>query len=378
MDILTVENKHFAPAMARAKSVIGTASTVPILGCVLLHTSGPELVVEATNMVLTVRERIAIPPCPDFSAALDADILSALAQRLPKEATLTLERSDKNVVLKSGRARVSVPSLPPEDFSAFDTGKMLTEFVMPGPLLASALERTLPFVSTDLLRRAFISGVAFAPVVRDGKETLRIAATNGYQLMCVYHPAPQGTYGMFPISLPAKAAAEIRKSLTDLNIEVVISSSETKAIFTIGGITYISKLIDGEFPDVERNIPTQYGNLLRIGKAELARTLGLVTTVCQGGKEAVVKLDLSRGSVVVTGFDDPRQKEKTATDELPPALAEYDGEDLSIGLQAKYLTMPAQLVSDVIEFRFGGAEQPILAQDASDLSGFYVALPYRI
>lgn len=289
---LTVPNKLLAPALARARSVVGTQQTVPILTCVLLIGNSGTLTVESNNTELSIREVIPLATDGSISAAIDADIASSFLQRLPEDAQVTIERAGEATTIKAGRSRVSLPSLPPDTFPAFRSVDLPVNFAMPCRGLLSILSRARPFVGEDQTR-PWLCGIHLSAPVRDGERVFMASSTNGNQFGRAYTTLPNGAAHMAPVLLPAKTAAELCR-LLETDDEVRISASENTVVFRVGLVTMTSKLLEsGSYPDLDRALPRGNTNSLRIGKNDMIRSLNLVTSVCRTDRQQTVKLDLA-------------------------------------------------------------------------------------
>lgn len=366
---LGVSNKDLAPLMARAGGAALRGSTIPILECALLSLADNVLTVEATNMELVIRQTLAVRCDATWKAAVNTELLSGVCRRLGADADLTFEHTERAIVLKSGRTRVSFQTLPIEDFPSFQDHGYSVEFTMPTADLLRLLVRTLPFVSDDASRH-YLSGVHL--VVQ--QDTLRAAATNGNQLGVASLALPDGAAAMPEMIVPRQAVGEFVK-LLEGGGTAAIACAPTKIKLTVGTTTIITKLVDGSFPEIDRVIPQAPPNVLRVDKKVFIRALDLVTVMAERKGSQFVRLEINSESLTVTA-NDPTTGD--AVEVIAQGDMEYEGSPVAVAFQPKYLSEVAKLCRETVEFRFpnetGG---PFRARDPSDDSAVFVAMGAR-
>ena len=352
----------------RATGAAQRGSTIPILGCALLSVANGVMTIETTNMELAIRQQVEVSTTASWRAAVNIELLASISRRLPGDAEITLEPGDHSIILRSGRTRVSFRTLPIEDFPAFQDGGYTSEFTIAAPDLLKVLSRTAPFISDDA-SRYYLSGVHFSIQTRDGIRMLRAAATNGMQLAAAYLPAPGD--GIPEIIVPRQAVGEIVKLLEGTNGSVALSVSHNKIKLVEGTTTLISKLIDGTFPEIDRVIPRDNTNVLRVDAAVFLRSLNLVSVMAERTGLRVVKLDIEASSLTLS-TKDPEAGD--AVEVIGAGDMEYDGEPMEIAFQPKYLIDVARLCGETVEFRFADAQAPFRVDNDDTV---YVAMGAR-
>lgn len=367
-NVITIQNKDLLPVLGRAASVLGKNNSVVILNCVLLSVANDEMTVTANNIELALKETIPVRSNLTGSVCVNIALLYSIVQRLPSEAEIGLEFGASGVVLKSGRTRVTLETLPTEDYPAFFEGAFRVRFELARAELATALERTRGFASSEG-SRYYLCGVHIHLMGDD----LSFEATTGNQLSAAKIPAPQGVEDFPSIILPTYAINEITKLIGGAG-PIEVGVSETKVMARVGNTTLLTKLIDGSFPDIVRVTPRGGDKTLRVDCADFSRALNLAAAVTSGQKISGVRLNMSAETFTLTSGEDANQ----IVTELDKGSFDYEGDPLDIAFQIKFLVDPTKLCGQTIEFRFTDASGPFLAMDADDRSALYVAMPYRI
>jgi DNA polymerase III subunit beta len=360
---LTLHAGALAAAMTRCSAAIGRGGTLPILTSVLLRTSGGKMTVEASNLELAIRQEIAVEGGDSHAGCVNAATLSSVASKLSADAEVTLEFTSGSLVLRSGRSRVTLTLLPPDDYPAFGGGHFACRFEVPCAEMQTALERTRPFMA-DNEKRQFLCGVH----VMATDVGLRFAATNANDLAIT--TVPVTAPGMPEIIIPAPTVTELTKLAAGIGV-MTVSVSETKIMCEMPGVTMISKLIDGVYPQTERIVPRDNNCLLNVRTNEMARAL-ILTSIVSDGPTPWVRIAASATGV--------RLSSGSGVDEVICDLEDgsfrYDGDDFTAAFWNRSLMEPTKLCGKSIEFQFRN-DTPFIATDPDDPTASYIAMSIR-
>jgi DNA polymerase III subunit beta len=212
--------------------------------------------------------------------------------------------------------------------------------------------------------------------VADGAEDksggLRAVATDGHRLARVEMALPEGAAGMPGVIVPRKTVGELRKLIEESEEPVEIGLSDTRIRFTFDSVVLSSKLIDGNFPDYQRVIPTANDKSMIVDRRMFAEAVDRVSTIASE-KSRAVKLSLKKGNMVLSASS---PENGSASEELE---IRYDGPVIEIGFNARYvLDITAQLQGDEAEFKLADAASPTLLGDPADRTALYVLMPMRV
>ncbi|TIX50275.1 DNA polymerase III subunit beta [Alteraurantiacibacter aquimixticola] len=372
----TIERAKLLRCLSHVQSVVERRNTIPILSNVLIEASADGLVkIMATDLDLQVVESLEAASVEDAgSITVSAHLLFDIARKLPDGTQVSLETADNRMVVKAGRARFQLPTLPRDDFPVIVEGDLPTSFEIPAELLAELIDRTRFAISTEETRY-YLNGIFFH-VADDDKPVLKAAATDGHRLARFTIDRPAGAEGMPDVIVPRKAVAELRKLLEEsMDGNVQIDLSPSKIRFTLGGeggVVLTSKLIDGTFPDYSRVIPTGNDKLLKVDPKSFFAGVDRVATIATEKTRAVkMGLDTDKVTLSVTSPDNGN-----AAEEVP---ADYRAEAMEIGFNANYLKdILAQIDSDTVELHLADAGAPTLIRKDESSPALYVLMPMRV
>ena len=370
---INVERGAFLKALSHVQSVVERRNTIPILANVLLRARDGGLELTATDMEIAVVERFPATVARSGAATVPAATLYEIVRKLPEGAQVSLDGASDGgqLLLKSGRSRFTLQSLPESDFPDISAGEMTHKFTLAAGDLKKLIEKT-QFAISNEETRYYLNGIFMHTTEVDGHAMLRGVATDGHRLARVEIPAPAGSAGMPGVIVPRKAVSEVQKLIEDTEADVTIELSSSKIRFNFGSVVLTSKLIDGTFPDYARVIPANNDKRLTVERSDFARAVDRVSTISSERGRAV-KMSLADGKLTlsVTNPDAGAAVEELEVD--------YDAGALDIGFNARYLLdIAQQLDSDTALFRLADAGSPTIIQDRDGAAALYVLMPMRV
>ena len=372
----TIERATLLRSLSHVQSVVERRNTIPILSNVLIDADeGGGVKVMATDLDLQVVETMTAASVESGGAiTVSAHLLFDIARKLPDGSQVSLETADNRMVVKAGRSRFQLPTLPRDDFPVIVEGELPTSFELPARELAELIDRTRFAISTEETRY-YLNGI-FLHVSDEQRPVLKAAATDGHRLARYTIDRPEGAAGMPDVIVPRKAVAELRKLLEealDSNVQIDLSASKIRfALGGEGGVVLTSKLIDGTFPDYSRVIPTGNDKLLRLDPKSFYEGVARVATIATEKTRAVkMGLEADKVTLSVTSPDNG-----TAAEEI---AAEYKSDGFEIGFNANYLKdILSQIDSDMVELHLADAGAPTLIRKDENSPALYVLMPMRV
>lgn len=372
----TIERATLLRCLSHVQSVVERRNTIPILSNVLIEAGAEGLLrITATDLDLQVVESLSAVSVEGPGAiTVSAHLLFDIARKLPDGSQVNLEVSDGRMVVRAGRSRFSLPTLPRDDFPLIVEGDLPSSFEISARTLAELIDRTRFAISTEETRY-YLNGI-FLHVTDEAEPVLKAAATDGHRLARYTVPRPDGAEGMPDVIVPRKAVGELRKLLDEAmegNVQVDLSASKIR--FTLGGeggVVLTSKLIDGTFPDYNRVIPTGNDKLLKLDTKGFFDGVDRVATIATEKTRAVkMTLEEDRVTLSVTSPDNG-----TAAEELP---ADYHADGFEIGFNANYLKdILGQVDGDVVELHLADSGSPTLIRKDDASAALYVLMPMRV
>ena len=368
----TIERATLLRCLSHVQSVVERRNTIPILSNVLIEAEGDNsLKVMATDLDLQVVEHMDASVDSAGAITVSAHTLFEIARKLHEGSQVLLDAADGKMLIRSGRSRFSLPTLPRDDFPIIAEGELPTSFELSAAELVQIIDKTKFAISTEETRY-YLNGI-FLHVADDDRPVLKAAATDGHRLARVTLDRPDGADGMPDVIVPRKCVNELRKLLDergDAKVQVDLSASKIR--FTLGSAILTSKLIDGTFPDYSRVIPTGNDKLLKIDPKAFAAGVDRVATIATEKTRAVkMAVETNKITLSVTSPENG-----TAAEEVE---GEYRSEGFEIGFNARYLMdILGEIDGDVVELHLADSASPTLIRENDKATALYVLMPMRV
>jgi DNA polymerase III subunit beta len=336
---LTIDRKTLAHAMTHLARVVEKRNTIPILSNVRLTAANDTLRLIATDLDIEAGVEVSCEVSGEIDITVSASLLNDITRKVPEGAAISLSKDLKGtaIVLKAGRSRFTLQTLPSVDFPDMTASEMSHHFTVPASDLAMMLECTSFAISTEETRY-YLNGVFMhcAEPPQSDTATLRGVATDGHRLARFDVAAPEGASGMPGIIIPRKMAGEmlrLAKESTDKtgggDLEISLSARKIR-IANAHGVVLTSKLIDGTFPDYTRVIPRTNDKRVTLDWKAFALAADRVATISsERGKAVKMSLGSDLIQLSVTNPDAGSAQEEIE--------AVYEGPAMDIGFNSRYL-----------------------------------------
>lgn len=255
----TIERDAFLAAVGAVRPTVLSNSGIPIL-CNLKLECAESVTISAHALDCCASVAVAAEIEKPGTITVDAQRLHGLLSGLSAGATVIVDLTELSLGIKSGRSRYRLPTLPAEDFpQLLSIDKPMAKL----DLDETAIKRLFRRVEYAVERggkRPHLQGCYLHPI--NGK--LASCTTDGFVLaLTTTDIAVRGAEGVI---VPLRAMSQIAKMA---GAETAIAWSKNLIQATSGGLTYVSKLIDGTFPDFQRIVPEANGVSIDINRDEL-------------------------------------------------------------------------------------------------------------
>jgi DNA polymerase-3 subunit beta len=198
-----------------------------------------------------------------------------------------------------------------------------------------------------------------------------MVATDGHRLAYIKRPVSLGKE--LQVIVPRKALDEVLRFASDSDDkEIAVASLENHLVFRRGQSTLITRLIEGQFPDYEGVIPKEFTRRASVEHGRLLRALRRVSLL-SNEKTRPVKIEFERDALTLRS-NTPEMGE--AVEQIP---AEYDGEAMDMGFNARYLLEAlGAMTTDQLVIELNDPLSPGVIRPREDHDYFYVVMPMRV
>lgn len=364
---LVMEAADLLRGMKAVRGAIERRNTIPVLGNVLLTAKGDKLSLRGTDLDLEIAVSVAAQVDQPGATTVIAETLLAFVQKLPKGVQVSMQLGERDVVIKAGRSRCTLVTLPAQGFPDLAIGDMTHKFEVGKDEFVRLFGKAQFAISTEETRY-YLNGVYFH---MHGKDKIRAVATDGHRLAQLEAAAPAGAEGMPGVIVPRKTVDQAIRLAEPCEV-VKIELSQTKIIMGFGDVRMVSKLIDGTFPDYSRVVPTGNNKIALFDRVSVACAADRVATVSSDRGRAV-KLSFAGGSLKLSVVN-PNTGNADEDVEV-----DYDSDPIELGLNARYLAdILSEVGGDKVRVALGDPGSPVLVRAEGDNSAIYVCMPMRV
>lgn len=368
-----VERAHLLKSLSHVQSVVEKRSTIAVLSNVKLDAKDGSVALTATDMDIAIAERTVAVVSKAGSTTVPAHMLYDIVRKLPDGAQIECTTSEDGgkMTIRSGQSRFSLGCLPVDDFPVMVDGEFPHSFTLSSRDCLNLIKKPSFAISTEETRY-YLNGI-YLHVNGAGKnQMLRAVATDGHRLARIEMELPAGASGMPGVIIPRKAIHELQKLLEESDNDVQISLSESKIRFTCGGAVLVSKLIDGNFPDYERVIPSSNDKAMEVDCKQFKDAVDRVSVI-SSEKSRAIKFHLQEGKLTLSATS---AEHGAASEDVN---VNFSGDDIEIGFNSRYLLdMMAQMEGKEAQFMLNDGASPALVRDTADAGALYVIMPMRV
>jgi DNA polymerase-3 subunit beta len=346
--------------------VVERRQTMPILSNVLLVAKGGELSVTATDLEVELVASAEVNVEAGGEITVSGRKLLDICRALPEGSDINISVIGEKAVVRSGRSKFSLATLPAAEFPSIEDIKAGQTIAVEQATLGRLIEKThFSMAQQDV--RYYLNGM----LLETGGKYLRAVATDGHRLALCEAAIDGGSFDEQQVIVPRKGVLELQRLLSgEGSVNIELGANHVR--IQLEGIRFTSKLIDGRFPEYDRVIPKESTNELTADRSAFKSALQR-TAILSNEKYRGIRL-IIRDSGVVMQAHNPEQEE--AEEELEVV---YSGEDIEIGFNVNYLLDALGAVSgdEVTLSVLDGNSSCLIRQPGRDDSKF-VVMPMRL
>jgi len=351
--------------VAISNEIISSKNAISILSNIFLEAKDGSLTIKTTDMKVNFETKVPVDIIENGSVTVYGDKFCGILNSIP-DGEVEFENIDGriNIKTKTKKARFQLKSIASEKFPEFSvSGKEF--FSIPIRDFKEMILETI-FAISDDETRYFMNGVLFEKA--EGKFIM--VATDGRRLAYIDKPAPDNVSDFSGIIIPPKILNTVLKRAGDEGM-AEISVTDKTIFIQFGSYRLSSVLIEGQFPNYRRVIPENQVNKFSVNRVEMLDALKRVALLVEQ-KSHRIYLEISPGSASVKCEENDIGN---ASEEIP---CEYEGEDVSIALNYRYLEEPFKVMGcEKVNILFTEPNKTITIVPVPEKDFFHIVMPMQ-
>lgn len=358
---LQVTQENLARAFGSVARVASTRNTLPILSNVLLKTVDNRLSVAATNLDIAITHQIGSKIQKTGAITVPARLMQDFVTSLP-DGILDLELKDNKLSITTDKYQSTINGISAEDFPVMPAIKGGSSWKIPVGGLKRSLQKVV-FAASNDDARPVLTGVYFHML--NGEVT--VAATDSYRL--AEHRLGKHR-GKLNFLVPGGAASDLLRIIGDTSNEVTITHDDQQVLFRVGDITLVARLIEGNYPDYRKLIPTKFATVARLRREDFINIAKVSSLFARE----------SAGSITINA-EDAKVSINAIASQLGENTAEADAQIKGAGevtLNSRYLIEALNAYAgEQIDFCFNGKLEPCVLRSGDDSDYLHLIMPLR-
>lgn len=368
MIVLKAAQQQLLGALQAVSGIVERRHTLPILANVLLRKNGATTELTTSDLEIQVRTTAELGGDEGaFSTTVGARKLIDILRSMPADQIVSLTANGSKLTLQGGKSRFTLQTLPAEDFplvnEAVDFGPA---FSVPQKVLKGLIDQ-VHFAMAVHDIRYYLNGILF---VAEGK-TLTLVATDGSRL-ALAQAELETDMPKQEVILPRKTVLELMRLLGTGEDPIELQFAGNQAKFSFSGMEFVTKLVEGKYPDYNRVIPKNHKNMVILGRTPLLASLQRAA-ILTSEKFKGVRMNVEPGALRIASSN---AEQEEAKEELE---IDYGGPAIEIGFNVTYLMDAlANMNSEMVQIALhDGSSAALITVPEQD--GFkYVVMPMRI
>lgn len=344
--------------------------TMPILSNLLIKTSGKKLFLTGTDTEVELSSTIALEAAAEKGEiTVPARKLVDICKSLPEGSEIAFSLEDGKAVIQSGRSRFALATLAATDFPTVQNdGSQFTATVKQRDFRGLVDRTAFSMAQQDV--RYYLNGMLW----EISGSKLKAVATDGHRLAIADVALQEKVEGgKKQFIVPRKGVQELTRLLTDEEENITFEFGENHIRATAADMVFVSKLVDGKFPDYERVLPKGGDKFVYANRQELKSALGR-SAILSNEKFRGIRFSLSSGMVGIQA-NNPEQEE--ANEEVS---VDYQGDSVEMGFNVSYLIDVLSVLKDEkIKMTLSDSNSSALVEDGNESNNaVYVVMPMRL
>ncbi|MBU8772359.1 DNA polymerase III subunit beta [Cytobacillus oceanisediminis] len=372
-----IQRDRLVQSVQDVMKAVTSRTTIPILTGIKIVASEEGVTLTGSDSDISIESFIPKEEAGDEiveikqagAIVLQAKFFSEIVKKLPTDTVEISVENHLQTVIRSGKSEFNLNGLDAEEYPHLPQIEEENVFKIPTDLLKAMVRQTVFAVSTSETR-PILTGVNWK--VENG--TLTCIATDSHRLALRKAQIETNASESYNVVIPGKSLSELSKILDDNNDLIDIVITENQVLFKAEHLLFFSRLLEGNYPDTSRLIPSDSKTDVIVNTKEFLQAIDRASLLAKEGRNNVVKLSTIDGGVIEISSNTPEIGK--VVEEVQSKSVE--GEELKISFSAKFMMDALKaLEGSEITISFTGAMRPFIIKPLNDESILQLILPVR-
>jgi len=364
---LTCNRSELLDALQGVSRAVSTKSTIPALEGILFKCNGYTVTLTAYDLELAIVTTISAEIEDPLDLVINARLFIDMIRKMESDTVVLQTGTDLRLSVRGGNSRFNILGMPAADFPELVFPEADNRITVPCNVLRDMIGKTLYAVSTND-QKPVHTGTKFI----FENDSLTLASVDGFRL-ALARSAGRTAENDSSFVVPGRTLSEISHLIGDSESTVEISTARRYAIFTIPEYTVVTRLLEGDFLDFSKSIPTGYTTRIRVKVQSFYDAVERAALIISDRFRSPLRMRFEDQTISIS-CSTPLGNSHDVVD------CSIEGDAVEIGFNNKYILEALRYSgSEEVFMELSGALSPVklLPVDGSDAFLFLI-LPVRI
>ena len=361
-----VERAKLLETVLKLQSVVGSKTSMPVLEGILISAEQGKITLIAYNLEMGIKKEIYAKCEEPGDIVIPAKLLADILRKMSDMQVEISADSKLNCNIKCGEATFDIMGMAATDFPEIPSVSSDNSFKVDGKVFASLKKGTAFAAAQNEGAKPILTGINIS--LNNG--FIQFVAIDGYRLAIKKEKIEN--QNNFEFTVTGKALNEVVKLIDDESEDIEINVSNRLIGFNINGYTFISRLLEGDFVNYQKTIPTENKQRVVVNTRDLINTIERVSLLISESFTTPIRCYFNELNVVFTCATSVGRATETFNLKL-------EGENFEIGLNSHYLLDVLKAIEDEqIQILFKGPNAGVLFLPVDDDNFKYMIMPMRL
>lgn len=372
---LQLLQENLEKAVGITSRFASTKAQLPILGNILISTKKSKIFISSTNLEISASVKIGAKIEEEGEISIPAKVITDLVSNLPKE-TINLESEKEQLKISTSGFSSTILGMDSTDFPKVPNSINEKESISFSKKDLSESLNKVTFATSVDETRPILTGVLF---ILD-KNSLSLVATDGFRLSKkVINVGKLGDQKK-QVVIPKGILGEIGRGVFEgESVLFNLEENEKQVVFGLEDTILTSRLLEGDYPDFEKIIPSQSNIKVILDKEEFLRAVKLASIFARESAN-VVKIKILKDSLKVSAESGQAGSQETKVDaKVEGEASDINSGKFEIAFNYRYLEdFLHSVVGEEVEMNFLNPTAAGVFRDTSDSDYLHLIMPVRV
>ena len=373
---IRIKRTYFIEQLNDVLKAISPRTALPILNGIKLEATEDNLILTGSDSEISIE--ITIPTEVNNETVLEIEspgsvVLSArFFTDVIKKLSGDFVELDTNAQylthIRAGKSNFNLSGNDPNQYPLLPEVNNESSIIVSSSVLKTIINET-NFAVSPSETRPVLTGVNWQFL----DDEIKFTATDSHRLALRKLTDKPNSVEINNAIIPGKALGELNKIIDDKEDDVEVNFSQNQVLFKYGNMRFISRLLEGNYPDTSRLFPENYETKLTVNNSEFIQAIDRVSLLAREGGNNAIKMTIENGKVELSS-----NSPEIGNVEEDVNIEGLEGESLQISFNSKYMMDALRAVPDEeVAIEFFGTMKPFTIQSSNSYDVIQLILPIR-